>query len=84
MSINKNKEYNLKEIRDQGLIPWALHYQTLRRIILKDFSGDNILKAELKGEGRLIRYSIRGSRIIKYINNYAEALKHVKTRSRKN
>ena len=78
MSIKPTKEYNLKEIRDQGLIPWALHHQTLRRIILKDFAGDNIMKAKLKGEGRLIRYSIRGSNIITYINRYAEALKYGK------
>ena len=73
-AIDPGKEYTLKEVRDLRLIPWAKHYQTLRRIVSGDFLGDNVLKAVRRGEGRLIRYSIKGSNIIRYveINGYAK------------
>ena len=72
--INPKKEYSLKDIRDGKMIPWALHYQTLRRIISKDFTNGNILQAVRKGEDRQIRYAIRGSNIIKYKKNYCKEL----------
>lgn len=73
-AINPNKEYTLKEIRNLRLVPWALHYQTLKKIIVDDFMGENMLQAIRKGEGVRTRYQIRGSRLIKYINQYAQAL----------
>ncbi len=72
--IQPSKEYNLKEIRDLKLIPWALHYQTLRTIISSDLFKENILKAVRIGENNQIRYSIKGRNIIKYIKKYSPYL----------
>ena len=70
-AIKPDKAYSLREIRDEKLIPWALHIQTLRRIINDDLSGENLLQADRKGAGRQTRYIIWGDRIIRYINKYA-------------
>jgi hypothetical protein len=67
--IKKDKEYNLKEIRDGKLIPWALHYQTIRKII----EGSSLL-ANVKGVERQRRYTIKGSEIIRYKKQYLIAL----------
>ena len=73
-AIEPKKEYSLKEIRDLRLIPWAVHYQTLQRIVSRDFIGDNILQAVRRGEGNGMRYEIRGSNIIKYMTKYTSGL----------
>ena len=72
--INPKKIYNLKELHEQRLIPWAVHYNTLRKIISLDFSNRNILNISRSGKGRQMRYGIRGSNIIKYINYYGGAM----------
>jgi len=61
-NIEPRRRYSLKEVHDLRLIPWAKHYQTLRRII-----GAKNLEAERKGKGRLTRYEVKGSDIIKYL-----------------
>ena len=70
--IKPNQEYTLKDMRDGKMIPWALHYQTLRRIIAEDMIGKNILQVIKQREGRQARYTIKGSRIIKYKQNYCK------------
>ena len=69
--INPTKEYNLKQIRDGKFIPWALHYQTLRRIVEED-----LLKAIRTGSvhDRQSRYIITGKDIINYKKQYLKAL----------
>jgi hypothetical protein len=57
--IQENKVYNLKEIHDLQLIPWAKNYQTLRKIFRFN-----------TGVGRQTRYQIRGSKITKYKEKY--------------
>jgi hypothetical protein len=69
-NIQPEKIYNLKEIHDLCLIPWALHYQTLRKIVSDDQIKENVLQAVRQGEGRLVRYTIEGKNIIKYIKRY--------------
>ena len=44
-NIQHEKIYNLKEIHDLCLIPWALHYQTLRKIVSDDQVKENVLQA---------------------------------------
>ena len=56
------------------MIPWALHYQTLRRIIKDDIEGENLLNAGRYGERRQVRYSIMGKNILKYKKQYLIAL----------
>lgn len=72
--VEPEREYSLKEIREGRLIPWALHYQTLHRIIEEDERGENILGVSQEGKGRQLRYTIKGSSIISYINRYARGL----------
>ena len=67
--IQPNRNYTLKEVRDLGLISWARHYQTLRRII-----GSGKLRVAKEGAGRQVRYAIRGSSLISYINKHARGL----------
>jgi len=72
--IEPQKDYNLRQIRDERLIPWALHYKTLRRIIKDDIEGENLLNAGRYGERRQVRYSIMGKNILKYKKQYLIAL----------
>lgn len=69
-TIEPDKEYSLKDIRDKKFIPWALHYKTLRKVI----NGKNKLDVTVIGKGRLKRYKVRGLSIINYINKCAEDL----------
>ena len=74
MTINPKKEYSLKQIIDERMIPWALHFQTLRKIISNDLKNKNILQAIWIGEKRGIRYRVMGDRIINYKKEYCKQL----------
>lgn len=74
-SIDPKKEYNLFEIEKAGFFFWVKTSRSCRKIVKKDFFGENILKAEISGEGEGTAYKIKGSHIIKFLEKYGEAMK---------
>ena len=69
VDIKPEEDYNLKQVHDRGLIPWARHYATLRQIIRDDTDGSNTLKAKWSGKDQHTRYTIKGSNLIKYLKD---------------
>ena len=69
VDIKPEEDYNLKQVHDRGLIPWARHYATLRQIIRDDTEGSNTLKARWSGKDQRTRYTIKGSNLIKYLKD---------------
>ena len=68
--IKANEEYNLTNIKDEGLFPWTKNLQTIRKIVKKDYWGENMLKAEVGGEKQGMEYRIKGKHIIQFIKVY--------------
>lgn len=72
--IKENEMYNLSQIREYGLFPWTRNLQTIRRLVKKDYWGENMLKADVWGVGQALEYRIRGKNIIKFLNTYGRGL----------
>ena len=72
--IKPEREYNLTNIKDEGLFPWTKNLQTIRKIVKKDYWGDNMLKAQISGTGGGVDYRIKGRGIIKFINLFGPGL----------
>lgn len=68
------REYTIADFKRYKLMPWARNYRTLAKLIKQDFLGENVLKAKIEGEGKLIRYTIKGKHIINFINLYGPYL----------
>lgn len=64
------REYAIADVKRMGLIPWARNYRTLQKIVVQDFFGENVLEARIEGEGRQVRYLMKGANIIKFIKRY--------------
>jgi len=73
-TIDPKREYTATEILDQKLFPWARHPQTLARMISKDLTGENLLEAQVFGEGKRKRYLIKGRSISKFLKKYGTYL----------
>lgn len=65
------RKYNLKEIEEFNLIPWARNGRTIRNLLEKKRSA---LKVRITGEGSHRRYSIKGVYLISYLEAYGFAL----------
>lgn len=72
--IEAGREYNLSHIRDEGLFPWTSDIRTIRKMVHKDYWGDNKLKAHVAGIGRALEYKIKGANIIKFLKEYGPGL----------
>lgn len=70
LPIDPKKWYTLYEIADKRLFRGYEAAQTVRRIINSDLKKRNILKAVVEGEANGRRYGIKGSNIIKFINEW--------------
>lgn len=68
--IEPDRNYNLSNIRDEQLFPWARDIRTVRKIVLRDDSGERMLKVKITGEGRTLDYKIKGKNIIQFLNKY--------------
>ena len=71
---NRTKEFSVNEFREHRLLPWALNYRTLTRLVKSDFFGENVLKARIEGEGNGARYFIKGENIINYKKKYGTVM----------
>ncbi len=65
--------YNLTNIL-RTKIPQFRTMTTLKKYIVRDFFGDNILKVIISGEDRDTKYEIKGSNIIKYLKKYGHGI----------
>lgn len=79
--INPKQEYSITDIKKAGLFPWVKNHRTLKKIIMTDFFGQNVMKAKIKGEGRQARYFVRGENITKFIKIYGPYLYRTVRRS---
>jgi hypothetical protein len=72
--IDTGREYNLSHIRDEGLFPWTRDIRTIRKMVHRDYWGENLLKALVSGAGRALEYKIKGANIIRFIEKYGPGL----------
>ena len=68
--IHPDYVYDMKQVHDLRLIPWANNYATLRRLVDIDKERGDILKTKKTGQGTRIRYEIQGINIINYVKKY--------------
>lgn len=68
--VEPAKEYNLSNIRDEALFPWAKDIRTIRKIVKRDGTDKNILKCATTGTGRALDYKIKGKNIILFLELY--------------
>lgn len=60
--------YTLQEIVEQKMFPWLpLSYWSVRRVVLADYAQKNKLRTIAKGNGRNIRYQVKGENILTFI-----------------
>lgn len=71
---NPRKLYNITEIEELKLIPWARNNRTLLKIIDADKRGANLLRVEIVGVSKGRRYLVPAGGIIKYLQIYGPAL----------
>lgn len=74
MKIDPQKDYNLSTITAEEIFPWAKNIRTVRKIVRRDYSEENMLKSLITGEGRALDYKIKGKNIIRFIERYGEGL----------
>ena len=72
--IKPEREYNLTNIKDERLFPWTKNLQTIRKVVKKDYWGENMLRAEISGTGGGVDYRIRGRRIKRFLQKYGSGL----------
>lgn len=70
----KGEIFSCGQITKQKLIPWALNYRTLIKIINADINSENILKAHIRNDLKVNRYIIKGNNLLKYLKKYGAAL----------
>jgi len=72
--IKPKHTYAPADLVRMGTFPWARDHRTIVKLIEQDLAGENILEADVSGEGRQRRYQVVGKNIIKYLNKYAAVL----------
>lgn len=81
--IKANKLDNMplssNNIEKFGLFFWTKNSRQRVKLIKRDFIGENILKAEIHGEGPTTRYVILGKHITRFIKKYGDTLAFLET-----
>lgn len=72
--VDPDREYNLSQIKVEGIFPWVKDIRTIRAIVKKDLWGENMLKSLITGEGRGMDYKIKGKNIIKFLEKYGSGM----------
>jgi len=70
--IEPTKVYSLSELVRKGLIPPIKSYPTANRVVLEDKvkpEAEQLLKAQIIGEGRGRTIRIEGKNLIKYLQS---------------
>lgn len=66
-TINGSEWYTLSDLVRLGVFPFCgTDIRSYRAAVKSDLAGRNILKTVVKGEGMGVRYSFKGSNIIRY------------------
>ena len=71
---NSNHEFSQRDFMKYGFFPWAKDSRTWGSFVRADMLGENLLKTRIEGEGHQIKYFIKGSNIIKFLNKYGSLL----------
>lgn len=69
--IDPQRWYTLQEIVEQKMIPWASSYWSIRNLVTADLKSKKLLGTVTMGSGTNVRYQIKGSSIIKFIEKVA-------------
>lgn len=68
--IDDKKTYDISEMVEIGMFWWIKDFRSYISVIMHDYRNQNIMQTKITGEGRGIRYQIKGRNIINFINNY--------------
>lgn len=68
------KIYTLEDINREKLFPWALRRREVRKTILADRRVENIIDAQITGEGRARRWRIEEENLKKFLDKYGPGL----------
>ena len=68
--IEPEKTYDISEMVEVGMFWWVKDFRSYISIIMHDYRNEKIMQTKITGEGRGIRYEIKGRNIINFINNY--------------
>jgi len=68
--IEPEKTYDISEMVEVGMFWWVKDFRSYISIIMNDYRNEKIMQTKITGEGRGIRYEIKGRNIINFINNY--------------
>jgi len=66
--IDGKRFYTLGEIVREGLIPGVDSIAKMSRVVAADRLFNNILRSQFAPVGKMERYQIRGSNIIRFLN----------------
>lgn len=65
--IDPSRWYTIKNLRDEGLIPWRKSLPGIRQLVLADKGSKDILKTAIQGRGQNTRYHIKGDNLIRFL-----------------
>lgn len=68
--INPKKVYDISEMVETQMFWWIKDFRSYISVIMHDYNNENIMQTEITGEGRGIRYKIKGQSIINFIKKY--------------
>lgn len=73
-SVRPKETYGITELARTGVFWWIKDHRAYRNTILTDRNWENILEADMKGEGKGKRYEIKGRNISRFIKRYGPGL----------
>lgn len=65
--INPTEWYSLQDIVRMRMFPWYSSFAYVRKVVVEDYQGRNVLKAVITGKQSGRKYQIKGEHIIKFI-----------------
>jgi hypothetical protein len=68
--IKPDEWYSLQDIVRNKMFPWAGSFWSVRNTVTSDRKGQNLLNANIQGEGRATKYHFKGANIIKFIEAF--------------
>ena len=81
--INPKETYDISEMVEKEMFWWVKDFRSYISIIMHDYRNENIMQTEITGEGRGIRYQIKGRNIINFIINYGLGIEFQSTRQKR-
>lgn len=69
-NIDPKETYDISQMVEKKMFWWIKDFRSYISVIMHDYRNDNLMKTKITGEGRGIRYEIKGRNIINFINNF--------------